>query len=273
MGIFQKKQEFTLREFYENPLGKAAHAMQYNMTKQQFNNRYDAMYKSGKKIKIMNACIENGHYLLHLIIPSESERENTYDVVIDFFDGDPFAKTLDGYKVRFFSNCPSFTYTYANVYDKEGMLIKEMKDKYEEEIFKKQPKEKNPAHIMNIDKSLFMALIYLTRNKDFMYKSSIRDLAGKQSFVKFKYNIRNTAYIDRQIKKEQNRIKEEKRIAKEKEARVKGIKLKEERTTAKVPFSNKKRSAVGFIGAKTSTNGRKTANRIGAKKSTRKKSK
>lgn len=272
MGIFQKKQEFTLKEFYENPLGKAAHAMQYNMTRAQFNNRYDAMYKSGKKIKVLNAAIENGHFLVHLLIPSESERENTYDVVIDFFDGDPFAPGLDGYKVRFFSNCPSFTYTYANVYDKEGMLISEMKDLYEKEIFKKEPKEKNPAHIMNIDKSLFMALIFLTRNRNFMYKSYIRDLAGKKSYSSLKQGVRNTSTIMRQISQEKKRLADIKQAQKEKEERAKKEKAKQERSINRK--TNPSSRGIGLIKADKTTRGtRKTINKITAKTSTRRKSK
>lgn len=272
MGIFQKKQEFTLKEFYENPLGKAAHAMQYNMTRAQFNNRYDAMYKAGKQVKVINAAIENGHFLVHLIVPSESERENTYDVVIDFFGGDPFAPGLDGYKVRFFSNCPSFTYTYANVYDREGMLISEMKDLYEKEIFKKDPKEKNPAHIMNIDKSLFMALIFLTRNRNFMYKSFVRDLAGKKTYANLKHGVRNTATILRQINQEKKRLADIKQAQKEKEAREKKEKAKKANSISVSSKPDKK--GVGLIqGKKPKTGTKKTTHKIAAKLTTRKKSK
>ena len=271
MGIFDKKKstEFSLKEFYENPLGRAAHAMQYNVTREQFNTRYDAMYKKGKKVKVYNACVENGHFLLHLLIPSESDRENNYDVVIDFMDGDPFAPALDKYKVRFFSNSPSFTYTYANVYNKEGMLIKEFKDLYEDEVFKKDPKEKNPMHIMNIDKSLFLALIFMVRNKRYMYKSVIKEIAARKSFKDFKEGIRNTSTIMRQIKKEDMRLKMEKEAAKEKERIAKKDIIKSQRAPKKASDGSVIKSGIGYIKGKTST--KKTTHKITPKKSTRRK--
>ena len=127
-----------------------------------------------KKIEIAGVYKIGNSYFLHLLIPSESERTNTYDVVIEFYDDKnelKYEPTINKYPVRFFSNCPSFVFTYAYAYNTNNLLIKPLSDKFNDLVLSQKPKIKNPSQITNIDKSLFFALLFLLNNLHYQYKS------------------------------------------------------------------------------------------------------
>ena len=109
----------TLAGFLDNPMGKGSSViMNRNQIKEFLNNRYDSLINKFGNFKC-TPYVVSGSYFFHLIIPSESERRNTYDVVVEFVDlvqdeTDTLHETdksLKNYKIRLFSNCPSFTFT------------------------------------------------------------------------------------------------------------------------------------------------------------------
>ena len=88
----------------------------------------------------MKVYVEKNNVYYHLIIPSESEfKENDYDIILKFIprnQADLDDKSYRQYEMQVFSNCPSFTYTYAYVAKLNGYLIPELMDKYEEQVQK-----------------------------------------------------------------------------------------------------------------------------------------
>ena len=111
----------TLSEFLVKPFGSPE-----TITKDQsFNAKYiTLLQKNGIKIKAVTE-VENS-WFYHITIASESNEGYTYDVVIRFFTDNPLylkEVSLRNYYVQFFSNAPSFMYTFAYVYKQNGFLI------------------------------------------------------------------------------------------------------------------------------------------------------
>lgn len=200
----------------DNPMGKGSTAIaNRGLIKSNLDQRYNSLIEKHKNFKC-DKFFDGQHFYFHLLIPSESERNNKYDVVIELSDplGD-FSKdiTLNRYVMRVFSNCPSFVFTYAYVFNKYGMLIEPLKVKYTDIIFDNQPNIKNPGEIINFEKSIYFACKYLASHKTLLNKLSLANVTSvgmKKNFEK----IRNTDTILKEIKRENHRIAEEKRIKK-----------------------------------------------------------
>lgn len=160
----------TIIEFLENPMGKGSNAIPARaVVKSVLRNRYEILYKSKTKLfteKVYKA--PNGEYYIHVKIPSESkERDNCYDVVIRYTLPDDESglykntKTMNDFPLQFFSNSPSFTYTYAYAFNQYGFLIKELIDKYEDTVIETAPSTRNPSEIISYEKSITFALFHI----------------------------------------------------------------------------------------------------------------
>ena len=152
----------TFQEYINNPMGTKSAVM---------SNRkiYEDLYHDKwKKIMVR----ENGHveyrlykrknsYICHLKIPSEVIDKFYYDVVIKLTPDSP-DKNLKNAKVRFFSNDPSFNYTFAHAFYKNDLHIQELIPKMSKEAILKKAVEKNPKDDIGYVKSLYFAYIVMT---------------------------------------------------------------------------------------------------------------
>jgi hypothetical protein len=76
---------------------------------------------------------------------------------------------LDGYKVRFFSNDPNFTFTFAHAFHKKGFIIPELVKKISPIALKQPPNQTNPNKLAGYVKSFYFAYIFM-RNKGLFNK-------------------------------------------------------------------------------------------------------
>ena len=146
-------------------------------------------------------------------IPSEVVPNFYYDVVIEFSEpkdnkiGDA---SLTKYDVKFFSNDPSFVYTFCYAFRKNKMFIDDYKEKMSPEALAQKPVEKNPTVSVGYVKSLYFA--YLLMKK--------RNLFSKILYVNMYDKKRVLDQImpaDKKIKARQDaaeEIKNKKRVAK-----------------------------------------------------------
>lgn len=203
----------TMDEYLDNPMGKGSTAISNrNLIKTDLNTRYDKLLKRHKDFK-HNQYFDGVNYYIHVFVPSESERENTYDVVIELSpleDSNKIETTLKNYQMRVFSNCPSFTYTYAYVYNDNGMLIPFLRNRYKNIVLTDNPQVKNPGEVINYDKSIYFACKYITTHTSLMSKMMLSATVKKIDKEKFYEGIRTSDVIELEIKKENNRLKEEK---------------------------------------------------------------
>ena len=116
-----------LHEYLKNPTGKGAIIPGKDLILTNYDYRFQVLNK--KKLIELNIYTNDDVVYYHMLIPTENNnRENAYDVVIKFKPVDQSSlldKSYRQYDVEFFSNCPSFTYTYAYVAKSNGYLIPE----------------------------------------------------------------------------------------------------------------------------------------------------
>lgn len=90
----------------------------------------------------------------------KSVNDLTYDVVIKFIDGADLSN-LAGCKIQLFSNNPHFNYTYAYAFNKDNLLIDDLKRKIDKQALTEIPKIKNTELVTGFDKTLFFAYFYI----------------------------------------------------------------------------------------------------------------
>lgn len=158
--------EITLENYIKNPSGTRAHMVGERdaaaaIYQQKFNN---IMLKCAGNIKYyMFKEQDESRYVLLIKMPSESIDELTYDVVLDFYTkDDPKKKStkLDDYYVRFFSNDPNFTYTYAYTFKKNKLIVPELTSKLDPISLKEKPKTTNPNNTVGYCKSIYSAYLF-----------------------------------------------------------------------------------------------------------------
>lgn len=221
----------TIKEYVENPMGKGDAALGTNkmVVKGVLSDKYRRLV-SRKKIK--SYCYtgtKRGQITIHLVIPSETERENTYDVVFEFTPTDKDAKdakSLNGYDVRVFSNSPSFAYTFAYVYKKNGLLIESLTKKLGKQFVKIAPDVRNRYQIVNYEKYIFFGAMYLIES-GLLAKSVLdRQLMGMTPF-NYPAKIRTLEQIMKEYDAAAAKVKKQKRKESVAQKRIDADKKKE----------------------------------------------
>lgn len=159
----------NIQQYLDNPMGKGdASMMNRKLIKDSMTMKFHKYYdKKGKLIKIHSFVTATGEYYIHLVLPTESERDNTYDVVFHFYDPEKkfvSSKSIRDYEVQMFSNDPSFGYTFAYVYHKNGLMIDQLVTKIGRDFITRPPVVRNRFEIVNYNKYIFYGALYLLEN-------------------------------------------------------------------------------------------------------------
>lgn len=178
----------TVREFYVNPSGSGITANNIGIVKKEFIRRYDAVTKMmGKKVRTDVYMENENSFYFHMLIPSDMNA-NTYDVVLHVYDlyNDGTAGSLKDWNIQFFSNCPSFVFTYATAYNEAELSIPFLNKRYSNVVLHQLPAIKNPDLVIGWDKSIFYALHTLmttiTLNQRFVVKRNAKPFDPKALF-------------------------------------------------------------------------------------------
>lgn len=174
----------TLEQFLFTPFGVAD-------TEEE--KRLEPKYKVFKNlIKFVEYAMLEDSYYMHLWIPSESDPQKHYDVVIQFFPTDDNIKKkdfLNNYVVNFFSNSPSFVYRYAVLYKIHGYMIDALQEKMDPAYADKLPESSNKNMKLSFDKSLYFACKFLYDNRLIYLSKSTLKLQKKVPFHTLVDNI------------------------------------------------------------------------------------
>ena len=201
----------TLDEFLRAPFGR----QDLGPKIQEYQSKY-SIYLRDNKIRLVAYTEVEGAYYLHVTVPSESAKEESYryDVVLRFFATADDVKregSLRNYYVQFFSNSPSFIYKYAVLYKRHGALIEFLYSKLNPEYADTLPEKTNQSLEISFDKSIYFAAKYLSQHK-FRYLNKMGILLQKKKSAKvFFAGIRDFETV----KLERLLISEEKRLQKE----------------------------------------------------------
>ena len=202
----------TLQGYLNNPMGVGSAIPGKQVIYDDLKKRFDTLLRKKPNMWKHKVYTSKTDYYIHITVPSETERSNTYDVVFKLYPSNEFSAnspTLRNYGVLFFSNSPSFTYTFANTFAQKDLIVDELLKKFDDEVLKNKPHIRNPSEIIHYEKSIFFAIQYLM-SKDLLDKKLIEPGAEKFSTKKFVDEIRHTDRIKKEIDSANNEIKREK---------------------------------------------------------------
>lgn len=195
-------------------------------------------------------------WLYQFKIESETEPEISYDVVLKFTTNEPEVKAgndLSQYEVKFFSNSPGFSYTFAYVYNKHGILVPELHDKVSPQALSEKPIRTNKELAVGYDYTLFFAMYYLQLNSSYLRKSNMVRIAKDMHYfnpdtiasTEMAMSMRSESEqrIGRKVEKavRKNIIKPAERAAKKVEKTVTSL---TSRFSSKAPIKKAKRSSL-----------------------------
>lgn len=170
----------TLEEYIKNPMGSSVmtnRQIYYNMYSEKWNNI--RLRENGLIVYTLYQDKEN--YFIHFKIPSEVVPKFYYDTIIRLYltkknAEEAKSKMLTKYDVQFYSNDPSFAYTFAHAFNKNGLFIKDLEGKMIERCLKEKGIEKNPKDEVGYVKSLYFAYLEI-KDRGLLLKSRWQELA------------------------------------------------------------------------------------------------
>ena len=174
----------TIGEYLKNPYGKGSAFSSSSKQKDDL----DAQFKEIADKIISKIYRYRDFVIYHVVVPSTKKESNSYDVVVEvetkkLHDG---AATLEDIPFRIFSNCPSFIFTYANVFRSNGMLCEWLLPKYNPEVRTKSPNVRNQYGIIGLERSMYLALKHLHttgKTKNSTYLSTGKKISGRTEII------------------------------------------------------------------------------------------
>lgn len=170
----------TFDQYIQNPMGIAnAVFSNRNMYRELYTSKLDKILVREMGHIDYKLYKSKGNYYVYMKIPSEVIEKFYYDVVIEF--NEPKNKslidnTIKNYNVKFYSNDPSFVFTFAHAFIKNKLFIEELKSVMSEEAIRKVAVEKNPSNQVGYVKSLYFA--YLIMKKENLF-SKLKFITAK----------------------------------------------------------------------------------------------
>ena len=148
----------TFKEYINNPTGAKTAVMSYRkMYEDLYHDKWNKLM-TRENGKIEYKCYKDKNtYFIHIKIPSETVPNFYYDVVVKMNAGKD--RTMYDSDAQFFSNDPSFNYTFAHAFKKHKMTIPELEEKMSKIALKKRAVEKNPDNTIGYVKTLYFAYI------------------------------------------------------------------------------------------------------------------
>lgn len=197
---------FYIKEFLNNPGGKGSAVLNISAVKEKFIDRYEKIVKD---IKHEIFIVKKDVYIL-VNIPS-SVKGIFYDILVKFTNTPKSAgKSLADMSIQIFSNSPSFLYTYAHAYDKQGLFLNECKKKLSSQMLKDIAKSKNPYDMLSYDFSVFAALYFIVSN-DYLSLDTINSYGTKTTKAEVLRHVKNAEVLqkDRKLQKTANKIEDD----------------------------------------------------------------
>lgn len=159
----------TFDSYIKNPMGTGSSVMTNRLLYQKlYTEKWDALLVREDGNIEYKLYKENEDYYIHLKIPSETVPKFYYDIVIRFYlpkeeQKKSMERTLSSYSVQFYSNDPSFVYTFAYAFNKHNMFISDLESKMSKKALKEEPKVRNPKNEIGYVKTIYFAYIQIKR--------------------------------------------------------------------------------------------------------------
>lgn len=200
--------DMTFDQYIANPMGiKNAVYSNKEMYRQLYTDKLNKILvrEIGKVKYTLYRDKDNTYYVL-MKVPSEVIANFYYDTVVMFYTNDEtikMKKTLKDYYVKFYSNDPSFVYTFAHAMLENDLFIRDLVPRMSKEAIKKVATQRNPKNEVGYVKSLYFT--YLLMNNYNLFQKIIFESEGEKYDKKRLLSIIEHA----DIKVEQRKIKEQ----------------------------------------------------------------
>ena len=176
--------KITLLDYIKNPMGGKSNVLTNRaMYHQLYTDKFDKLLvRENGKIEY-HLYRDAEKFIVWFKIPSEKIEKFYYDVVFEFTPRsslDRVAKSIENYYVRFFSNDPAFIFTYAYVFNKNGLLFEDLVDKIGNKAKSDPPKETNPNKVIGYVKTFYFA--YLTMKLKGLFTKAVFSGNGTRYF-------------------------------------------------------------------------------------------
>lgn len=179
--------DMTFDQYIANPMGKnnaVLNASTREIMRKTYSQKFDNLLlrENGKITYFLYKDKKSNTYWAHIKVPSETVKDFYYDVVLKFSadsDISGAGNDLFKYHVQFYSNDPSFVYTYAHVFLKNNLFIKELASKMSKQALRKEAKEKNPNNNVGYVKTLYFAYLIMQNkglNKKIKFDAEAKEL-------------------------------------------------------------------------------------------------
>lgn len=235
--------KMTFDEYIQNPMGKenaviSNRVMYRNLYTSKFSN---ILLREGGKIEY-KAYNVGKRYICYLKIPSEAIKEFYYDVLIEFTPpkGKITGSSLKDYTVRFYSNDPSFVYTFAYSFIKNKIFFSDFADKMSRKAVKTPAKEKNPQNLVGYVKSLYFAYLFMEKRGLFS-KLRYTDIYSEKAVKKQVMNA------DEKIEARQEAGKEKTKTNRKERETIKKITAPGDNISHEIPVQPRK-TKIGTVG-------------------------
>ena len=216
--------EMTFDQYIANPMGiKNAVYSNKEMYRQLYTEKLDKILLREVGNVKYHLYYDKDNYYVFMKIPSEVVENFYYDTVIMFYTNDEtvkMKKTLKEYNVKFYSNDPSFVYTFAHAMLENDLFIRDLVPRMSKEAIKKVASEKNPKNEIGYVKSIYFT--YLLMNNYGLFQKIKFESEGEKYDKKRLLSLITHAddkIKDRQIKGKE--VADKKRAEKLKENRKK----------------------------------------------------
>ena len=141
--------EMTYDQYIQNPMGRKNSVFSgREMYRDRYTQKWDAIRLRENGDIAFQLSKTKTDYFVYIKIPSEVVPKFYYDVVIRFYPPKDRAavqmeRTLSNYNVQFFSNDPSFVFTFAHAFKKNNMIITDLNQRMSKLALRQVAKERN----------------------------------------------------------------------------------------------------------------------------------
>lgn len=213
--------DMTLEQYILNPMGKTNAVLNASVRetiRRDYMNRFDTIFlrENGRIEYHLYKDDKSNTYWAHIKVPSEAVKKFYYDVVFKFYTDEKvkgFGEDLLKYKVNFYSNDPAFVFTYAHVFIRNNIFIKELLSKMSKDAIRKSPKDRNPTNDIGYVKAIYFAYL-LIQNKKLNKKSRFEAECNKLDLAQL------LSVIEHADSKVAKRQEEEKNVSHKKKIRL-----------------------------------------------------
>lgn len=194
--------DMSMNQYILNPAMKSnavLNATARELIKKNYQQKFDNLMlrENGKVDYYLFTETEKNIYWVYMKVPSEVVPKFYYDVVFKFT---PSANTgyfddIFKYNMKVYSNDPNFVFTFAYVFNQNGLFLSELTSKMSKEALTKAPEIKNPTEQIGYEKDIYFA--YLIMKNRGIHKIGRFKAESKPLDVKFL--LTNVMHADEKI--------------------------------------------------------------------------